>query len=417
MTISALRRSDASIRVEEGTLVIDHLVVVDRDVVALIETVSPEERAEMLTRALSVGARGLMTMGLGIDVASVDGRVRQTLLSVTDDLERRVAGLLASAQQAVSRQFDPDQRTSLVAKAVAELDGLKEEFLGGLDPDRDGSATTEFLARLGGLLGDGGDLERRLAEALDPDSDGSALQRVTATLESRFGELRDLIVHQHGVAEGRAEEAARGTAHGLAFEDRVEAWARTWASAVGGCVVERTGLTSGALGKVGDVVVTLPDGARIVVEAKNQATIGLAGKDGILKELDRAIDNRDAQAAVCISGRPAFPSEVGSLGVYGTRVLAVDDDGTMTGVALTLARAAIAASATSAAGDIDVAAVTDEVTSIRKLADQLRTARATLTSVRKSVDGLGDTLGDLRSDLLDRTAAIERALAAGARRE
>jgi len=413
MTISALRRNDASIRLEEGVVVVDHLVVADRDVLALVETVAPEDRAEMLARALSVGARGLMTMGLGIDVASVDGRVRQTLLSVTDDLERRVTDLLAATQQAVTRQFDPDQRTSLVARAVTELTGLKEEFLGGLDPDRDGSATTAFLARLDGLLGDGGDLERRLAEALDPESDGSALQRVTATVEARFGELRDLIVHQRGVEEGRAEEAARGTAHGLAFEDRVETWARAWAATIGGCIVERTGLASGTLGKVGDVVVTLPDGARIVVEAKNQATIGLAGKDGILKELDRAIDNREAQAAVCISGRPAFPAEVGSLGVYGSRILAVDEDGTMTGIALTLARVAIAASARSASGDIDVAGVADEVASIRKLADQLRTARATLTTVRKSIDALGDQLGDLRSDLLDRTSAIERALASG----
>ncbi len=416
MTVSALRRSEASIRVEEGRLVVDHLVVADRDVMALVETVPPEDRVEMLTRALSVGARGLMTMGLGIDVAAVDGRVRQTLLAVADDLERRVSDLLASAQQSATRQFDPDTRTSLVAKAVAELSGLKDEFVERLDPGRDGSATTAFLARLEGLLGEDGDLERRLAEALDPDADGSALARVSAAIEARIGELRDLIVHQQGVDEGRAEEAARGTAHGLAFEDRVEAWARLWAAAVGGCVVERTGLATGSLGKVGDVVVTLPDGSRIVIEAKNQAAIGLSGANGILKELDRAIDNRDAQAAVCISGRDAFPAEVGMLGVYGTRVLAVDDDGTMTGVALTLARAAIAAAGTAASGEIDLTSVADEVASIRKLADQLRSARATLTGVRKSVEGLGDTLGELRTDLLDRAAAIERAIAAGSPR-
>jgi hypothetical protein len=101
---------------------------------------------------------------------------------------------------------------------------------------------------------------------------------VTAAIDDRFTELRDLIVHQHGVEEGRATEAARGTAHGLAFEDRVEVWARGWANRVGGCVVERTGLAAGSIGKVGDLVVTLPTGCRIAIEVKNQATIGLSGK-------------------------------------------------------------------------------------------------------------------------------------------
>ena len=411
MTVTTLRLPETTIRIEDGHLVIEHLVVSDRDVLALVESVAEDERAEMVTRALSVGARGLMTMGLGIDVASVDGRVRQTLVSVADEAERRIGALLDTAQQAFTKQFDPEQRTSLTSKAMAEFAALQKDLLGRLDPAIEGSATTTFLSRLAELVGHGGDLEHRLTEALDPGTDGSALNRVSAAIDGRFTELRDLIVHQHGVDEGRVAEAARGTAHGIAFEDQVEAWARTWAARVRGCVVERTGLIVGPLGKVGDVVVTLPTGYRIVIEAKNLATIGLSGKDGILKELDRAIDNRDAHAAVCISGRDAFPTEVGTLGLYGNRILAVDDDGAMTSVALTLAQAAIVTAAAGRADRVDVAAVNDEVVSIRKLADQLRSARGTLTGVRKSVDGLSDTLGELRSDLLERASGIERAVA------
>jgi len=413
MTVSTLRRPDTAILLEEGRMVIDHLVVADRDVLTLVEGVPEDERVDVVARALSVGARGLITMGLGIDVAAVDTRVRQTLVSVADEAERRIASLLDAAQQALTRQFDPEQRTSLMAKAMAEFASLQQDLLGRLDPAVEGSAATAFLARLAELVGHDGDLEQRLAEALDPDADGSALNRVSASIDRRFAELRDVIVHRRGVDEGTSAEAARGTAHGIAFEDRVEAWARAWANRVGGCVVERTGLVAGSLGggaKVGDVVVVLPNDARIVIEAKNQATIGLGGKDGILKELDRALANRHAEAAVCISGRDAYPAEVGALGLYGNRILAVDDDGTMTGVALTLAQAAIAAAAKGSIDDIDTVAVSDEVSSIRKLADQLRSARAVLTGVRKSVDGLGDTLGELRADLLDRASAIERAV-------
>ncbi|OFW67377.1 MAG: hypothetical protein A2Z12_06670 [Actinobacteria bacterium RBG_16_68_21] len=412
MTITTLRRPDTAVIVEADRLVIDHLVVADREVLALVGTVPEDERGAVIERALSVGARGLLTMGLGIDVAAVDTRVRQTLVSVADEAERRIGALLATAHDALASQFDPEQRSSLLGRALADFATWREDLLGRLDPAVEGSATTTFLARLAELVGRDGDLERRLAEALDPEADGSALHRIATTIDSRFSDLRDLIVHQHGVAEGRATEAERGTAQGIDFEDLVEGWTRAWAARIGGCIVERTGRTPGRLGPgatVGDLVVTLPDGHRIVVEAKFQATIGLGGKDGILKELERARDNREADAAVCISGRDAFPGEVGPFGVYGTSILAVDDDGTMTAVALRWAQAAVIAATSPGAVSIDVGAVADGVVSIRKLAEQLRSARATLTNVRKSVDGLSDTLGDLRNDLLDRAAVIERA--------
>lgn len=415
MTITTLHRPEAALVLDGERLVIDHLVVTDRDVLALVASVAEAEQVEVVTRALAVGARGLMTMGLGIDVAAVDTRVRQTLVTVADETERRIGLLLETAQDALTRQFDPELRSSLLAKGMAEFTAWREDLLGRLDPAQEGSHTTAFLNRLADLVGAGGDLERRLAEALDPDSDGSALHRLAAAIDARFADLRDLIIHRRGVDEGRAVEAGRGTAQGIAHEDRVEAWVRTWAAGIGGCVVERTGNAAGALGsgaKVGDVVVTLPDGHRIAIEAKNQIVIGLGGKEGILKELDRAMDNRRADAAVCISARDAYPAEVGLLGVYGNRVLAVDDDGTMTAVALRLAQATIAASATGALSVVDLTTLNDAVASIRKLAEQLRSARATLTTVRRSVDGLSDSLGELRADLLDRVSAIERATAA-----
>jgi hypothetical protein len=48
------------------------------------------------------------------------------------------------------------------------------------------------------------------------------------------------------------------------------------------------------MAKVGDAALTLPDGTRIAIEAKDSAKVGLTGKDGILEELGRAMANRDA---------------------------------------------------------------------------------------------------------------------------
>jgi hypothetical protein len=150
MTVATLRIPGTEVLLEDDHLVVEHLVVADRDVLALVGSVPAGERVEVVARALSVGARGLMTMGLGIDVASVDGRVRQTLVSVADEAERRIA-MLDTAQQAFARQFDPEQRNSPPPRqwpSSPRPTGL----LGRLDPALR-SATTTFLTRLTDLVG------------------------------------------------------------------------------------------------------------------------------------------------------------------------------------------------------------------------------------------------------------------------
>lgn len=401
-----------------GDLVtISHLAVSDGDLASLLNRVDSAERAAVVQRAVAIGARGLITMGVGIDVNAIDERVRETLGRLTDDAERRLGIVLEDGRRTMTEAFDPDHRTSVMARVVGELGTLRDGFLGRIDPAATDSHTNLFLARLAEVIGPDGTLEQRIVAALDPSTEGSALGALARDVEARFTEMRDLIVHQRGIESGRSVEATRGTAQGLDFEDDVEALVRAWAATHGGCVVDRTGRTGGALGPqafVGDFVVTMPDGRRIVVEAKNQAAIALGGKDGILAELDRAIANREADAAVCISRREAFPTEVGRFAVYGNRILAVDDgDGVMVAVAMQWARATVVALATGRDHRLDLATVTDRVASIRRLAESLRGARTTLTEIRKGVDGLSERLGELRSDLLDQVADVEREIAGG----
>ncbi len=152
---------------------------------------------------------------------------------------------------------------------------------------------------------------------------------------------------------------------------------------------------------VGDFVVTLPGGQRIVVEAKNQASLTLHGPTGILAELERAIDNRSAGFAVCVSALPAFPAEVGPLGLYGNRMLVVDaGDGTLAEAALRWARAVVE---TSDTGDdrVDVAALGDLFERLRALAKHFSTQKRALTDVRRSIEGVQDGLHELRTSLVE----------------
>ena len=404
-----------AIRLDGDRVTIEELTVTDPDLAALLAPCSPEGRDDVVRRVLAVGARGLATMGIGIDVAAVDERMRQSMGWLTDEAERRLSAVLEQGREAMLAQFDPDQRTSALNRMLAEFIGWRDGFLGRIDPAMEGSHTTDFLTRLAAVVGPEGSLERRIAEALDPTADGSALASLVASVDARFGELRDLIVHQQGITAGRATEAERGTSQGLDFEDELETMLRSWAAGVGGAIVERVGRVPGELGAqsmVGDFVVVLADGYRVVIEAKNQAEIGLGGKDGILAELDRGMANRRADAAVCISRRDAFPAEVGRFGVYGTRVIAVDDsDGLMTSVALQWVRMRAAADASGRSHRMDVAVVSDRIAAIRRLADHLRSARSGLTEIRKNVDLMSERLGDVRTEILGLVADVERELA------
>ena len=402
------------VQVDGDRVTIAGLTVVDPDLATLLDPCSPDGRGDLVRRVLAVGARGLATMGVGLDVAAVDDRMRQTLGALTDEAERRLAAVLEQGKAAMFAQFDPEQRSSVLNRALAEFVAWRESFLGRLDPAVEGSHTTEFLTRLAAVVGPDGALERRIAEALDPTSDGSALSGLMSSIDDRFAELRDLIVHEQGIAAGRAVEAERGTAQGLDFEDELETVLRHWAAPTGGCQVERVGRAAGELGPqsvVGDFVVVLADGYRIVVEAKNQAAIGLGGKDGILAELDRAMANRNADAAICVSRRDAFSAEVGRFGVYGPRVLAVDEgDGLLTAVALQWVRARAAAEASGRSHRMDAAVVADRIAAIKRLADNLKSAKTTLTDIRKNVDGLAERLTDMRTDILSQVADVEREL-------
>ncbi len=402
------------IELDGDRITISGFTVDDAGLAELLGSQPPDQWVEVVRRALAVGARGLLSMGIGIDLAAIDGRVRQTLTAVTAEAEARVEALLGESREAFATHLDPELRSSMLGRALADFAAWRDSVLDRLDPDRADSHTAAFLDRLTAVVGPDGALEQRLAQALDPAADGSVLARIDTTIDERFTELRDLIVREEGRRSGRDEEAQRGTAQGLDFEDQVEERLRSLSGGLSGCTVERTSRTAGALGpnaNVGDFVVTTGGGERIVVEAKNQATLGLTGRDGILLELDRAMANRDAGIGICISARDAFPAEVGAFGVYGSRVLVVDDDGgTMTAVAMRWALAALASHREASTSEVDLGMVAERVERIRTVAERFRATRRSLTDIGKSVESVRDTLADMRGDLLDLVGDVERAI-------
>lgn len=406
------------IRLDGSTVTIDHLACADQVLVALVERTAPEGRAELVEKILGVGARGIVTMGVGLDLSELDHRVRQSVELATDKARREIDQVLDVTRKAVESTLDPDQRTSLVGKALDDLQTWRDEFLGGVDPDRPGSHTERLLGAMRSLLGPGGELEERLAAALDLDASDSAFSRFTSSVDTRLTEIRDMVAEQRG----RQAEALRGTAKGIDFEDDLEIHLRNAVAGLSGAVVERTSSSAGSISAdsiVGDFVVGLPDGARVVVEAKNTRTLSLTGRQSILEELDRAMANRMADVAVCVSAQEAFPREVGPFGVYGRRLLVVEDgDGTMTWVAMRWAAAmAQAMRGGNRSEELDVVAVDDIVQRIRQLGQVFSTNRRTLTDVTESVDRVRSSLDGLRRELLTLVDDLSHEMARGRRPE
>ena len=147
-----------------------------------------------------------------------------------------------------------------------------------------------------------------------------------------------------------------------------------------------------------------------MVEAKNTARIGLAGNTGILAELDEAIDNRQATWGICVSRQDAFPSEVGTFGVYGNRLLVVDTgDGTLTRVALRWIAAAARTGADLGEG-VDTPTALERLDRIRGLAQHFSRSKKVLGSAQSSLDTVRDELDSIRTELLELVDDTVRAL-------
>ncbi len=401
--------AEPTIVISGSTVTIARLEINDPAVAGYLLALPAAQRADHASRAVALGIHAMATTNMRATLDDVKEAVQRILESATTAAEQHLSDAVDSGKTQLAAHLDPDVRTSLTARTFAELEELHASVLARLDPDRTDSHTSRLVAAITELLGPGGQLSQRLEAALDSSDAGSGLGRVVETFERRFQELRDLVVgEQH-----RVEEAARGTAKGLAYEDTVEEVLRSQARAIGGCIVERTGLTKGTLGlnsKVGDFVLTLADGTRVAVEAKNVGRMPLNGKTGILNELDQAMDNRNASWAICVSRTDSFPGEVGAFAVYGNRVLVVDPgEGTLTGVALRWINSCAVAAAQES-DRVDTATAQERLNRVRDLAQHFSRSKRALAAAQDGLESVRHDLDSLRSQLIELVDDIARAL-------
>lgn len=387
---------------------------------ALAELLLAAPHDQMVSRFEQLVALGAFGMGsvvtsssLSSTLAEADDRFAATVDQALVALERTTQNALDRMLLAVDASLDPDSRNSVMARAVSELTDAQHRLIGELDLGRVDSTSAQLVAAIGAMVGPSGEMEQLLRQALDPTSGGSGLAEISSRLDERFGELRDLFMR----AEGAHQEAAVGTAKGVRYEARVDECLRRIGRNIGGCIVMATGTDAGCLStsdKTGDFVVQNTPGHTVVVEAKNKSKLALTGKSGILAELDRAMENRQAHVAICVSATDAFPQEVGTFGVYGNRILVVDDgDGVLLEAAVRLAFNT-AAVTLSPRATVDAIALAEHIERITQQAARLSGIKRGLTAMKETLDRISGDVGAVQTELRGELERASMALDGGA---
>lgn len=328
------------------TVLIRNLLVEEAEVHEYLSKAVASEHTGLLVRALRVGSVALRD---AVTASKVDYVQREFLVLKTAFADRLAThfGPAGDVTKLIHEKFGDDGEVQArLAEFVGkdgELAKLLDKFLGEegavqalLGEDgafhkrledyfgKKGILRTQLdhtFGEKGGQLydllshnnekGPVGAFMRDLNRMFDPDVDGSPMAQIRLEISRQFATL----YKDFAQALGKAEEKQKGTSKGGEFQDWVFTELQAAAALVGDAVDE-VGEQKGAIGKTGDILVTVDShdakgaDASIIFEAKNKA-ITLGGKDTIYHELDRALKNRNAGFAVAVVHPDHAKEEIG----------------------------------------------------------------------------------------------------------
>ena len=412
-----MQMREVHIEITADSVVIRELQCTTVDVVDFFSEVPDDDLPELVCRALAVGVTGLRAAGVSSHTQTIE-----------HEFERMLAGFARSLEEVESRlvervdiTFDPEEAGSVSAHignavkeahdaAAARMEKSKAELEGIIKDSFNPDLATSAIARLFKLVSD---TRTDLEQLFDPAYEDSYLRRLMATVDEYFGdegsiaevigeqlapvreslerqiqELRDAVTGQNAAAAARRKSSLSGGD----FEDEVEEVLRVLAKA-NGDAVERVGDAAGDEGtsKKGDFVVTLAEGPRFVVEAKDYSNpITLRGDRGILKALEDSITNRDASFAVCVMKEESgFPNEVGAFNYYDDdKVLCTfGSEGDLLEVAYRWARATILMEV-AAGSALDIEVVRESLAEVRASLREMKKIEAKAKAIVKNADDI-----------------------------
>jgi hypothetical protein len=387
--------------------------------------VSGSDSALARTLAQHVGEGSALLRTL--DPANAEGLVA--------GINRLVDDALGAQRKAILGEFSLDNREGALARLVVELtqshgrlsealslriDAVVKEF----SLDAEDSALSRLVQRVERA-------QQQISAEFTLDSETSALARlrrewlaIAERQAEQLGELQKKVEVELAKLTTTRERDARTTAHGNAFEAALLRWLEQRAIAQGD-VFEATGQTTGVIRncKKGDAVVELGPqqraaGARIVVEAKEEAGFTLARARA---ELEEARKNRSASAGVFVLSARSAPAGWPVFHALGEDVFAVWDlEDPASDVRLEAALAVARALATRGRGEqaaqVDLEAFERAIRDVEKQLQGLDEIQTSAGTIESGASRIKERARILRGHLVKAIERLDEGFAA-ARRE
>jgi hypothetical protein len=386
-----------TVRVDDGLLILDGFVEGDSAVVEYIA--SAEDADWAVHNSLQVGVRAMSTATSELDVRTVSDAFASMTGAVNDHVER----VGHEVGELVERMTAEDGEVPIAIGAFAEqLDDLLGKTF---DPDSKQSLIGKLDAVLAEARTQQVEAIRRL---VDPGDASSLLGRTRLEIikagredHERLRTMLTELSERIAVKSAQAEMAELTSAKGVAFEDVAH-------SLIGELVVplgdlaEQTGREAGANGSYkGDEVVTLSPEAlngrtgRYVIECKASRQ----SLPSILAELDEAMANREADAAIAVFKRTKHCPTGTAFAFRDNRALIVldPDEGDTAALRLALmwARWVVQRSVVETVDEIDVSgceAALEEATRVLTRASTIRRCHSTARKRIEEASGHLDVL-------------------------
>lgn len=416
----------APVRVEDGKVAIENLIVEDRDLAEYLSSVP--DAAAAATEALKLGARVLRLAGTSGDVEMVKRQFDAMIASMGTNVEK----VLEEAEKGVS-----DRLTKFTTEELQKsLDGhrkeVNEELIKLFGPESANSVqrqidkVLEAQAKL---------YRQELAQVLertdDPENPFFKLRKEVKDKADEavrgIRELRDKVIEVVSEAKGAAAEAEKGTAKGRTYQELVFEHVSDIARHFGDTalyVADQPGLKGKS--KSGDVVVEInaqetSNGAlRMTFEAKDQAGISIPK---LLQELEEAKENRAAASAVAaFSGAGIVPIGIGLWRDYpGRRFVCVLDKEAPEPVMLEFTYRCARFEALRAIAPVerrlDISAVKNVIESLRVRVGVLQQMKTKLTGASGAIEEVQRLIDEHRKGIRHDLDQFDELLAAGGERQ
>ena len=289
----------SEVRVADGVVFIRGLDESDTDVVQVIG--EADDVVEATRLCLRIGARAVRAAHVAVDVDLIERSFHELEARLGDTVSEAVRGIAETADGLLD-----DEDGALTGTLSTFRDDMDRLLGATFDPESKVSALAKIEELVGAVVDQNVQAVGRL---VSPEGDDSPLARLKHEVLAGFrteldGVVREVrtVSERLGIAAATTDMYEQTTGKGFDFEDVVDEKVCGFA-AMHGDLAEKVGTESGATAsRVGDEIVTLNRDdthgieARIVLEAKNRKL----NMRATMSELDEALANRDALAAIAV---------------------------------------------------------------------------------------------------------------------